>query len=645
MLLSIGLSSGLQAQSTLMAEDFQLGLPPVFELQRADASSDGWQWGTALTLRSRDFPIADHGSFMATNEDGCRFGGTPTCNKSSDLLILPTAYLDSIEGLHFAADIYFYGASYDGATESANLLVDEPGLGWVVAATFPPDPSRTAWRKVLFDLSAYAQRDSLRLAVVYNDGGGWPFGMAIDNIELRSVAKLDIGLADWSIGQQAAPAFLMSGPQNLEGSVINFGSDTIQNFRLLVKQGGVAVDSADFTGLSLLPLDTAWISYPNPIAVDAKGSLQKLILDAKLPNGETDAKSNNDQLQLRYGAVSELQTVPREVLLEHFTSTNCADCAEPNAEYHAVLDASPVPANNLSYHVWWPYPTDPFYLAGQRGVQARQAALQPQSAPSLALDGALLEHPSELNAAVLVEAQSSGSPWLLEGTLILKEDGTLNVEARVEVLADHWIKKSTLYAAVSENGIDGGNPDLPGLANSETSFRDVFRRFLPTAQGTGIRDTLAGAERSFQWSWDPQAAGLEEGGSGSGSGSGIDPLERWSLTLFLVDDQTGRVLQSKRVAASDPSAVPTNGPASVWTARVWPNPGSERLWVALQGLDRSAPIQLELFDAMGRRWQHERHAATEAPIVLDLSHCPNGHYSLRIQHAGGVLQRHVQVLR
>lgn len=624
-----------------MSEDFQDGFPNFWSQQPTDSTSTGWVLGTAFSMRSVDFPIPDHGTFMATNEDGCRHGGSPTCNKANDRLILRPVDASTAEGLQFAADIFYYGAAYAGAQESAELLVQQAGGTWTSIGRFPPAPVDQGWRRVVMDISAHAGNDSLVLAIVYNDGGGWPYGLAVDNIAILSVPKLDLGLEAWYIGAEPDAPYLIEGPQNLSGAVVNYGADTVQNFRMLVKQGGAVIDSVEYTGLDLLPMDTLWTTYPNPIAINPDENRQKLTMDAVLPNGAADAKGGNNRYQVYFGAVPATQTVAREVLLEHFTSTNCGPCAEINATYHAVLDASPVPANNMAYHVWWPYPTDPFYSLSQKTIRFRTLNLQPSRVPALALDGRLLERPEDLDAAALTQAAALRSPWNLEGELAVAEDGSMQVKVRVTALADHWIKRSILFAAITENRIDGGNPDVPEHANSETSFRDVLRHVLPDRNGVVIRDTVAGGEQVFIWDWDPATVGLgpdDPGGS-------ADPLDRWSLTLYLLDEQSGKVLQSRRQAATTPSTGGIETAPAAWNLRLWPNPASERIWMRLEEPERKAPWTVEAYDALGRLWTTRTVHAADGTVDLDVSTWPNGHYLIRAAHAGGVLQRHVQVLR
>ena len=63
------------------------------------------------------------------------------------------------------------------------------------------------------------------------------------------------------------------------------------------------------------------------------------------------------------------------------------------------------------------------------------------------------------------------------------------------------------------------------------------------------------------------------------------------------------------------------------TARLWPNPADERLFLTYDG----PPAPVELFDMMGRsvaRW-----SATSSPMMVDVSHLPSGSYTLRMGSA------------
>ena len=62
------------------------------------------------------------------------------------------------------------------------------------------------------------------------------------------------------------------------------------------------------------------------------------------------------------------------------------------------------------------------------------------------------------------------------------------------------------------------------------------------------------------------------------------------------------------------------------TARVWPNPATDRLYVSLDGLNTGDDFRFRVFDASGRKYYDTRYTATGNCLEADLHNLPLGNY-------------------
>ncbi len=601
--------AGARAQSALLQEDFQAKFPAGWTVRTADSSSDGWRRGTALTLSSTDFPIPDHGTFLATNEDGCRSGGTPTCNKAGDLLLLPVLDFRGQPGVRLLADVFFLGAGYGGAVETAHLLASTDGASWTEVAPLPASGEGLAWRPFTADLSAWAGDSTVHLAFRYDDGGGWPYGLAVDDVQVLPVPERDAAaLAVWLDGGGERPLWL-AGPHTARVRLRNEGALPLDRLTLHLTLDGDTVAEWTPTGLALAPLDSVDLAFPGTLDVPASPALRELAVRVSRPDGLEDPRSSNDRVSWRFGAVAASQTTDRAVLVEHFTSTNCTPCAAENPGLQAAMNALPLPVLGLSHHLWWPSPTDPFHAAYPEGPLARATRYGIDRLPAARLDGRAMGALPDITPDLLAECAAQPSIWTLEPVLEPDGEGGWTARVTARTLAGHWLRRINLLAVISERFVPGPNPDDPLWANGETAFYDVVRAMLPDPGGVSLDgDTVAGASTTFSWSWSPGELP-------------VDP-EQLAFTVFLQEERTGAVLQAARAL---PAVSGTPSPERAAGLSVWPVPAGGPARVTLE-LPEAGTWRVDLVDATGRvralsgerDWPAGRHAlavdaATLAP--------------------------------
>ena len=219
----IGLTS--IGQTTIYSEDFEGASLPAGWGQTTSTTDGGWKFGNSGVQSSQYFTVPTHTNVAGTNDDGCN------CDKSNDLLFTDTIDLTGFTGTTILKfETFYFGGTYQGATEIATIEVSTDG-----GASFTVEKTLTGaenWYEEVIDLSNYTG-NSIVLAFRYNDGGGWLFGWAIDDIEVYQPVALDAELTENSIPNYFD---IDNAPLSIAGTFTNLGGTTITDIELISKK-------------------------------------------------------------------------------------------------------------------------------------------------------------------------------------------------------------------------------------------------------------------------------------------------------------------------------------------------------------------------------------------------------------------------
>lgn len=227
------------AQNTFYSEDFEAGLPADWTL------GNEWAYGTATDLGSQYFNLTDNAtSFIAFNDDGLGNGHSGGGRVQSGTIDLSAA----TGSLYLEFNLFFINGDYDGDDETFKVSVStDDGTTWEELKNF----EASGWDPTLLDVTSYAG-SSIILAFDYDDGTGWNYGAAIDDI---SIADQPVNFArrDYLITVNGGTQFDVCG-QNVdypvEGVFYNAGYETVTSFDITVMNDGVATTQT-IDGISL----------------------------------------------------------------------------------------------------------------------------------------------------------------------------------------------------------------------------------------------------------------------------------------------------------------------------------------------------------------------------------------------------------
>ena len=332
-----------------MSEDFSSGIPATWT-QSTLANDGGWIAGTAASLSSGSFPYADHGDFIGSNDDGCN------CDKSADSLM--TDYIDltstgaTVVSLNI--DMYYVEGTYQGVTESFDVYAQSQSTGAWTLIYDAPLALILEWQDGLtFDLSSYIG-DQVRLLFLYGDGGGWLFGVGVDNVRVFTPA------ADDAFNQAItnSPFHEVNTANSIAGTIKNVGSEAITSFDVSYATDGAAAVSGSITGLNVAPGASYAFTHPTPW-IPTTVQTYEVQTEVTMVNGNVDGDPSNNITSMDF--IVHPPAVARTPVLEAFTSSTCGPCTPGNINVGNVLSAFPDEYSKVNYQMSWPGSGDPYF--------------------------------------------------------------------------------------------------------------------------------------------------------------------------------------------------------------------------------------------------------------------------------------------
>lgn len=272
---------GLQAQ-VLLQEGFEsVGLPTGWSVQ-SNATDGGWVVGTPAQVSSQAWNVSSNGSsrVIATNDDGCN------CDKSADYLITPALDFTAVDLVVVQFDLFFGAQSYQGDTEEASVVASTDGVNWQVMEVLHGHGS---WDKHIVSLNDFAGDSVVYVGFHYNDGGGWLYGMSIDNVSVEVPVALDaelVKLGGRAFGEENVPF-------PIKGLFFNGGGNAITDLEVSYSIGGGAPTVENFNGLDIEPFTYFELEPSTPWVPDATG-VYEVTMEINSVNGTVDANLDNN---------------------------------------------------------------------------------------------------------------------------------------------------------------------------------------------------------------------------------------------------------------------------------------------------------------------------------------------------------------
>ncbi len=307
------LTTNLFAQTILVDENFDSTAFPSGWTQTSNATDGGWLMGNNNSLQSQWWSIAEHGSFIATNDDAC------DCDKTVDFLIMPPLDLSTLTSAVLQFESYFDAGSLSGGTEVATVEYSlDNGVTWNLLQTIIGTDDG-AWDAQTVSLNSISGNANVLLAFHYFDDNNWLFGWGVDDVLVFELEGTDLELSAITTNSTVD----VQTPNTVEGSVTNTGLNVIQSFDASWTIGA-NIYTASFNSLSIPSLGSYNFSHPDLLAFNVSG-LDTLEVFISNVNGlSSDFNTSNDSMLVQIEAVDYATLGNREYIYYH------ASTAPPN---------------------------------------------------------------------------------------------------------------------------------------------------------------------------------------------------------------------------------------------------------------------------------------------------------------------------
>ncbi|MGB2274725.1 MAG: T9SS type A sorting domain-containing protein [Schleiferiaceae bacterium] len=560
-----------QGQSVIYSENFDNGIPSTWT-QTTNATDGGFLGGNSTSLSSQYFSFTNPGSnFVATNDDGCN------CDKSNEYLITDVIDLSGYSVMHATFKSFYYGATYQGATEVAEFLYStNGGATWTSLGTLDPAGD---WETQWIDVTAACGNANVQFAFNYQDGGGWLYGLGIDDFALFAPYNFDVAMESLNMPTTLG---LNNAPFTFEGTLRNYGGATITSATINYSVNGGTPVTESLSGLSIAPYDTYTWTHTTAWNPSTTGTYSVDFYALPI-NGTFDQNTSNDNLNVSIEVLTA--TADRVVLAEEFTSSTCGPCASFNPGYKQLLDANSANTEtgrvtSVKYQMNWPSPgNDPAY---NQEAADRRVAYGISGVPDVVYSGSNIPT-SQANIDIVKDVPSLANlsaEWSATGNYI-------QCDATVNALADLG-SNVVLHMAMIEKQI---NHSIQ--TNGETVFYHVFRKFMDGSNGHSMSNMTAGNTYTHY----ANSTISVNAAPAQGSFDFWIGTSNMDVIVWLQNTTTGEVLQSA-YGKYTTSGINEMDDVARFIA-VYPNPSNEVAGIELDLIDRS-DVTLNLVNSLGQ---------------------------------------------
>lgn len=448
--------------------------------------------------------------------------------------------------------------------------------------------------------------------------------LRIDNVGTQVLNHaVDAGISNVLFNRLVAT----SGSYPVRIEVKNNGANAITSIEASYKLDAGTAVTQTFNGLFIAPLSTAVLTFTTQINNPSVGA-HTITADIFQVNGGADELASNNQSVFNFAVATA--SVPRNGLIEEFTSSTCAPCASFNTWYDPMLTTNNAndPSSRLTvikYQMNWPAVNPPNVLdqsynpdgATRRGVYGINAipAHVVNGMPGIELGSAQNLYQTELNNSKQADAYVT-----IGGSYTIKGDSLI---ANVTVTPNFTMNNAPykLYMAATEYKYTN-----PNATTSQSQYYHAMRKMLPDADGITITNLVAGQTQTFTQKWKFTTGNVAQ----TNYNFWTHPIPG-RLVAFIQDPTTLEVLQSVAIPSQWPTSVGTlnNGLGNM---QLFPNPAKENAHL-LFTLEKAGDVNISVVDALGKvvYSYSEKMGNGEQQVNLSLSSLAAGVYNVIVK--------------
>ena len=335
---------------------------------------------------------------------------------------------------------------------------------------------------------------------------GWVFDDFV--ISTQNETELELTSIDM-------PDMIQYGEHEVSFTVQNLGSTTITSFEAKISNGkDVITETFDF---NIEALAFQQFTSNNPLYINP-GS-QTIEIEILSVNGE-ETSNNTIEKNIEVG----MGYASKTPMIEHFSSSTCSYCVEPNKIIKQVLEDNPGKYTYTKYPTHFPAPGDPYTTAE---VRNRVSYYKVSGAPEFYLDGKVKQYeivsPEDINTIY-------GSPTFFDVRGAFEVEGnTINITADFM----SYIKMDSVraYISINEKTTTKNALSINNGGNGETEFHHIMMKMLNDDKGN-VLNLKAGEYQRLEFSYDMSQTFMED----------INDLE---VALWLQNNETKEIYNSR----------------------------------------------------------------------------------------------------
>jgi len=306
-----------------------------------------------------------------------------------------------------------------------------------------------------------------------------------DDIMVFTLENLDISLTGATLGD-----FVGKGETQFGIAVFNMGTTTVTSIEATYAVEGWVPVTETFD-VNIPSLGTSTLNFTTPTTLDP--GPYNVDYTINLVNGQEDDNADNNVLAKPVSVA--LGTAHRYPMIEHFSSSTCGPCVQPNTVMHNFCNNNEGRYTYTKYQMNWPGNGDPYYTE-EAGVRRNYYSVN--AVPMAFMDGGSLN----FNGVQTQFDQHAEWPAYFDiaGSFVV-EGNTISVKADIIPYVD---VNARVFISVNEKETHGNVG-----SNGETSFHHIFMKMLTSTQGENI-DFAAGEIQHFEYTQDLSSTNVEE---------------------------------------------------------------------------------------------------------------------------------------
>jgi hypothetical protein len=613
-LLCATLIVGTSLNAQLYSEDFEGGAIPAGWVNTSIATDGGFSVGTDGSSFSAPIPT-NGGNYAYTNDDDCN------CDKSGESLQTDVISVPATGTYLLSFDYWFFNGDYQGDDETAGLSIStDGGTSWTAEFDFA---GSAEWQTAQLILDDYSGMD-INLLFTYDDGGGWNYAYAIDNVLIDVLPAIVVENVATLIPEIYTTE---NGGLAINALLNNQGGDAITDVTFNYQVDDEAVVSETVSGLDIAPFASEVVTHPTLYVAGSLG-------DKNIVTWFTDINSSTEQSGLTEASVQLVdQHVEGFAFSETCTSNTCGPCANFNPPYTTVLenlDANGMTSNIIAIKYQADYPLPSSDVCYNPDSDTRIAYYGYPGIPATFIQGRTPQSEDLTNAFTWQEYAEAHGTYMTD---IAMDDAFIGVEANATI-NDGAVSVSVtvtpkaqfdagevLHVAIINNEYTDSELSV-APTNGEGDFNRVMRKMLPDANGTDLGALEIDVPQTYTFDYDVTV--------GDPAQSNYNLVnDDISLVVFVQNESTSQVRMAVSAEISDVTSVSENELASA--IQIGPNPVNDILNVRI-ALENQENVSIEILNAVGQRVYIESLGSLNALSLrqIDMSSFDAGIYHVNV---------------